>query len=409
MIQVNLYKRNSNGEPVEWWIRSSDKGDTGLGIGYGKVGYRTHLETVDVTMQSCKKEFESRIAAKKKEGYKELQEIYDNAPQNLDDKALYNFLDTYLPKFNNSSNGASLAMLAKTLEDNKPFEKYGMLRGQWKINGERCIVGARQDTEDMFNPIKLTFHSRTGTEWKLPYLEGYLLTVIPKDMLDMMIEEGAQLDGELYLPGYNINEINHFIKNPTAPQHKLLQYWLYDFAMESMKYDYRRMILSENFGQYSDNDYTPKFNSKNDHLNNKQGLIYLPEMIVGDYNSAIAVRDNFIDLGFEGLILRNPEAEYDFGARRVGHMYKFKKILDGKFQIVDIVPEGKKRQNLGKFVLKNDINDSTFECTYNAPHGDQEFILIHRDTFIGKYVKVEYRERSGVEQVPFHAKAISIL
>ena len=90
-------------------------------------------------------------------------------------------------------------------------------------------------------------------------------------------------------------------------------------------------------------------------------------------------------------------------------MYKFKKILDGKFEIIDIVPEGKKRSNLGKFVLRNDINDALFECTYNASHTEQEYILAHKKDHIGKYVKVEYRERSGVDEVPFHAKGISII
>ena len=144
-------------------------------------------------------------------------------------------------------------------------------------------------------------------------------------------------------------------------------------------------------------------------LNNKNTIVFLPEKIVGNFDNAIHMRDYFIELGFEGLILRNPNEEYDFGARRIGHMYKFKKIFDGKFEIIDIVPEGKKRSNLGKFVLRNDINDALFECTYNAPHADQEFILNHKEDYIGKYVKVEYRERSGVDEVPFHAKGISII
>ena len=62
-------------------------------------------------------------------------------------------------------------------------------------------------------------------------------------------------------------------------------------------------------------------------------------------------------------------------------MYKFKKIFDGKFEIIDIIPEGKKRSNLGKFVLRNDINDALFECTYNAPHSVLEEILINKSNY----------------------------
>lgn len=403
-METKLYKRAANGEPQEWWIRLGNNPDAPIGIGYGKVDGITHTDLINVTMKSAQKEYESRIAAKKKEGYKELSELYDNAPSDLsNDSTLYNYLSIHLPKYNISSNGQILPMLAKTLEDNKIFVKNGTYRGQWKINGLRCLVGA-QKIEDMFQPIHLIFQSREGTLWNLPYLEAKLLDILPSEILDLMIDEGAYLDGEIYLPGYKVNDINHFVKNSAAPQHKDLQYWLYDVAVESMLYHDRRMILEDNF-----ENHIPKFNSLNDHLNNKDTLIFLPEILVYDIFSAIAARDNFIDLGFEGLILRNPDSEYGFGKRSVGLMHKFKKIEDGLFVIVDIVPEGTKRSNLCKLILRNDINDSTFECTVNTTQKEQERILLDKEKYIGHSARVQYRERSGVTQVPFHAKCVEIL
>ena len=403
MPEVKLYKRAANGEPQEWWIRISNGNNPTIGIGYGKVGGITHTNVITPTMTSAQKEYESRIAAKKKEGYKEISELYDNAPKDLSGySTLYNYLVTHLPKYNVSSNGQILPMLAKTLEDNKIFVKNGIYRGQWKINGLRCLVGAEK-VEDMFQPIHLIFQSREGTLWNLPYLEAKLLDILPSEMLDLMIDEGAYLDGEIYLPGYQVNDINHFVKNNTAPQHRKLQYWLYDVAVESMPYHDRRMILEENF-----ENHIPKFNSLDDHLNNKDTLVFLPEMLVGDYNSAVAVRDNFIDLGFEGLIIRNPNSEYGFGKRSVGLMHKFKKIEDGLFTIVDIIPEGSKRSNLCKLVLRNDVNESSFECTVNTTQKKQEEILNNREEYIGHLARIQYRERSGVTKVPFHAKCVSI-
>ena len=89
-------------------------------------------------------------------------------------------------------------------------------------------------------------------------------------------------------------------------------------------------------------------------------------------------------------------------------MMKFKRKEDGKFLIVDIIPEGK-RINLPKFVCKNDINDELFEVTINKPQAEQEEILIHKSNYINKLILVEFRERSGVKEVPFHAKGIKIL
>ena len=90
-------------------------------------------------------------------------------------------------------------------------------------------------------------------------------------------------------------------------------------------------------------------------------------------------------------------------------MMKFKRKEDGKFLIVDIIPEGK-RTNLPKFICKNDINDELFEVTLNKPQAEQEEILIHKSNYIGKYLAlVEYRERSGIKEVPFHAKMIEFI
>ena len=115
----------------------------------------------------------------------------------------------------------------------------------------------------------------------------------------------------------------------------------------------------------------------------------------------------YIASGFEGLILRNPSAEYQFGKRNQA-MFKFKKVDDGKFIIVDITSEHK-RSDLPLFVLRNDINDELFECSINKPQDIQRYILIHKEKYIGKYMKVEFRARSGVNQVPFHARGIDIV
>lgn len=396
---ITLYKRNSNGKPIFWTI---DARLADIKVQYGIVGKEGRVEYI-TTHRNLKDEVNSLIKAKRKEGYKELQDLYDNAPKLIDPDNLYNYLNNYLPKFNTHADGAFIPMLCKTLEDNKPFEK-GNYFGQWKINGERCIITAEVE-KGLFETIKLHYRSREGVDWtdKLNYLDNYLLPCIPNEIIDMMIEEGVALDGELYLPGYGINEINSFIKNTELPQHYKLQYWLYDICIENMSAMKRQDVLNEYFYPC-----TRMFKSKNSHLNNKNVLNHLPFDEVTDINDAILKRDNYISLGFEGLVIRKADAEYQFGGRRNNSMLKFKKKEDGLFTIVDIIPEGIKRSNLGKFVLKNDINDELFECSYNATHEKQEEILINKNNYIGKNALVEYRERSGIKQCPFHARAISI-
>lgn len=403
-----LYKRNTQGKPLFWsiWIDHNYINPKIINVKYGLVGKDGRLEPI-VATRKIQDEVESLIKAKRKEGYKELVDLYDNAhiaEQDISKLGLVHYLDTYLPKFNTDNNGAFIPMLCKTLEDNKPFER-GEYFGQWKINGERCIITADKTT-GLFEEIKLHYRSREGVDWtdKLSYLDEFLLPCIPEDIVDMMLEEGVGLDGELYLPGYGINEINSFIKNTELPQHYKLQFWMYDLCVENMSAYSRQHVLIDNFKKY-----VPLYlKTKEDHLNNNNKLILLPNEDIEDISNAIKRRDYYISLGFEGLVIREKSAEYQFGGRRNNSMLKFKKKEDGLFEIIDIVPEGRKRANLGKFVLKNDINNAEFECTYNAPHSAQEEILANKDSYIGKKCLVEFRERSGISRVPFHAKAIKI-
>ena len=398
-----LYKRNSKGKPIFWQI--NDIGNNTIRVYYGLVGKEGRTETYN-TNRKVEDEIKSAINSKRKEGYKELQDLYDNAPYNeTNNTNLFIYLNTYLPKFNTHEDGRFIPMLCKTLEDNKPFEKHSY-SGQWKINGERCIITAFKD-DDLFQTIHLNYRSREGVDWtdKLRYLDEYLIPNISKTILDMMIEEGVGLDGELYLPGYTINDINSFIKNTELPQHYQLQYWMYDICIPDMSAIARYCTLESNF-----NTLIYEFKSKESHLNNKERLLLLPSYNdINNFQDAIRRRDQFIDLGFEGLVIRDDAASYQFGGKRNQAMMKFKRKEDGKFIIMDIIPEGK-RTNLPKFICRNDINDELFEVTLNKPQVEQEEILIHKSNYIGKYLAlVEYRERSGVKQVPFHSKIIELI
>ena len=395
-----LFKRNAKGDPISWSIHEWGQNNEYI-VHYGAVGGHKHSEIIKAKL-SRGNEIESRIKAKRKEGYKEVSELKDNAPLKIDrDCVLLSFLNTYLPKNNTTDDGFTLPMLAKVLKDNKPFDKRRYL-GQYKINGVRCIIGAVK-VNDLFNPIRLTYRSREGTDWtpKLSWMDEVIKPELEDDLLDAMLEEGACLDGELYLPGYKVNDINSFVKNEKLPQHYQLQYWCYDIAIDNMSYEARRKFRTENIDRIC---YT--FDTYDQHLNNKSKLILLPDVVISDIDDATRFRDKFIGLGFEGLIIRDVNSAYQFGARNLA-MLKYKRVDDAKFKIVDVVPEGV-RTNLCKFVLRNDINDKEFECTGNFDHSRQEYILKHKEEYIGKYATVAFRERSGVNDLPFHAKVINI-
>lgn len=400
-MKIWLYRKNNAEQPYRWSAElNADK--TYITVQYGIVGKATYTDSYKVTQKDADKELLSRYNEKRKQGYIAITEIKDNAqlPPVEDEQARYAYLATYLPSYrNNENNGNILPMLAKTYTGNI-WKKTSCMLGQWKINGLRCFITAYKG-DTIFNPVRLKFQSREGIVWNtLTALEDYLFDSLSADIIQNMLDDNWALDGEIYLPGYNVNEINHFVKDPNDIHNKLLQFWCYDIAIPEMVQHKRDRIRL---------DIKPFtiFDSKDKHLNNKKQLVILPTYHICNDTDAYAWRDKFIDLGFEGLILRNPDADYQYGRRRVGYMEKFKTKTDGKFEIVDIQPE--RKRNLPIITCRNDINDSTFETRFSMPHDKQEYILNHKEDYIGKFVFISYGERSGVEKVPFHIKEVSLI
>lgn len=395
-----LYRKNNFNKPTFWYI-TPVHATHNLYVRYGVVGtWGTSTTIICSNNRDLKAELESKIKAKRKEGYKYLDEIKDNCSLPVEE-GLYDYLVKYLPINRTSADNNLLPMLAKVYDptNTKIFENSRL--GQRKINGLRCFISAYKDN-DLFATSHLRFQSREGTVWdSLKDLEQYLLTyVITHEFLTKMIEDNYILDGELYLPGYSVNEINHFVKDPTCKENKLLQYWCYDLAIENESQEGRITILNSYFGHRVTN-----FNSKEEHLAITNRFNLVKSVYVYGPNDALRFRDVYINQGFEGLILRDRTAEYQFG-RRNQSMIKYKKSTDGVFKVIDIKPEGFKRSNIALLVCKNDINSAEFECHVNGSLDYQSQVLRDKDDYIGKSVYIEYGERSGVNKVPFHLTTV---
>lgn len=396
-----LYRRNNNGMPTVWWA-SFNSDTNSIAVFYGLVRGNIRKEVYTVTQKDGNKELESRYNEKIKQGYQYLNEICDmhDRPPVEDENSLelFNFLNTYLPKdLSNGNSNLLLPMLAKTYNGNV-WKKVSCMYGQYKINGLRCIITAYIQN-DMFKPIRLRFQSREGIIWNtLENLSDYLLSIIPTNIIRDMIDGYVALDGEIYLPGYTINQINHFVKDANCVENKLLQFWCYDIMMEGNQ-------AHRNMYRYHIKKPT-SFNSIKEHYNNKERLIILHNKYITNDNEAIDARNHFINLGFEGLILRNAKTDYQYGRRRANYMEKFKDAAEGDFIILDIYKE--KKRDLPILLCKNDINNEKFETRLSVSHIVQQEVLFDSQSYIGRTVHIEYGERSGVARVPFHIKTVVI-
>ena len=401
MVTNKYYRRNNNGKPQVWWAYIDNKD---VIVYHGLLGGKIREERYVVTKKSVDAEMKSRINDKVKAGYITLCEVVDDTGtppvEDINNPVLAAYLERYLPyDLSNGRDKTILAMLAKTYTG-KVWEKEAIMLGQPKINGLRCLITASRNN-NMFKPYSLKFQSREGVVWNtLSNLEDYLLSVLPASFVNNMIDEGWAMDGEVYLPGYSVNDINHFVKDATAPENKLLQYWCYDLAIEDM--------TQENRDKIRFNIEYPKFNICGDtHINNKDRLIILNSMTITNDEQAVKARNLLLGCGYEGLILRNPNTEYQFGRRRVGYMEKFKTATEGDFMVVDIYKEEKR--NLPILLCQNDVNDAKFETRLSDTFEVQEAVLNHKHSFIGDYVHIHFGERSGVNKVPFHIKDVKFV
>ena len=397
-----LYKRNAKGNPIQWSASLVD--DETIKLEYGIVGKSLHVETYRPKRETSK-EFTSIVKAKIKEGGKELAELYDNAPSHLGGQDLINYLNTYLPKNNTGKEGFVLPMLAKILDRDK---HEGTGYGQWKINGVRCNISAKTVGEGLFQQDSLEFRSREGGYYICPALEQYLMNIIPKNFYKLMKEENYVLDGELYIPGEELNNIVSAAKNIRNPLNQKLQFWCYDLAIEDTLQFKRFDILYHHFAGLKLPMETKSESLRYNHYYNKNRFVLLPHYNIRGVQDCSFYCSMFTVAGFEGLIVRNPEKEYQFGKRNDA-MLKVKPLFDGRFRIVDIIPEGYKRSNLSKFILKNDINEETFEMTPVGTFDQKEEYLRDKDLYIGRLAFVEYRSRGGVTNVPCHGNVIRVL
>ena len=398
-----LYRRNSNGEPYVWQCNIFDYQT--IVVKHGVVGKKISTDFYK-TNRNVNDEVKSRRNAKIKSGYKAITAIKDSnsLPVEGSIQQLRSWLATYLPCDRDTADGILLPMLAKVY-DRKVFDRCPSYIGQYKINGLRCFAKPYVKQGDLFHPYGIQFQSREGTIWNsLTNLEEYLLSVIPNDVLDKMIADEMVLDGEIYLPGHTINEINHFVKDPNCTENKLLQYWVYDIAVDETPQWKRTKFINDYFHRFQ-----RIFETKSYHLNNTNRLIALPNIDVSNDSMALIARNQFIELGFEGLILRNPDECYDYGKRRVGVMVKYKKTDDGIFEVIDIKPEGVKRADIPLLVCKNDINDELFEVHLSASLKEQREVLINKEKYLHKKIYISYGERSGINQVPFHVREVRFI
>lgn len=334
--------------------------------------------------QACN-EMSSKHQHKKLTGYKSLDDLNIGTTPSNDDDLLF-VLNNTLPKYNTDKDGDAQPMKAqqyyKTATDGTktPRIKFPCL-GQPKYNGVRCTAKLVND--------KAQFKSKNGVVYaQLPHLEVEMTKVLMFCRNHM--GRDFVLDGELYIHGYILSDIKSAVTkgNMYTP---LVTFEMYDVAIADIPQVLRLSILST---------------IKHEALEGTKSINVTTTIDIRSDEQAQLVTDEWIKNRYEGGIFRAPKATYKFGSRPVT-MTKLKRKEDAEFEIIDVVPM-KKYPNLGMFICKNNINDSTFTVVAEGDHETKAKYLDDRLELIGQPLTVEFYERTKApKEVPFHAVGIT--
>ena len=281
---------------------------------------------------------------------------------------------------------------------------------QPKLNGYRGVMMKEQLSvgEGIFNRSeeKVTIKTKEGHEYVLPHIINKALEY--KDLFS----NDLAYDGEVYYHGESISELkrripmrkrtSQTISNPSKdPLGTSLV--IFDLPIPNTSQAERFSILKD--VTYECNIPILTLNDM-DSVHDYPIYVLLPQTVHSD-EEVFTYRDECIIKGFEGCVVRDLESEYHFGGRHKT-MMKAKRIITSEFVIEDIVLVNQdSRRTYINFVLRNDVNNLTFESTPEGTEEDRLDYLENKESYIGKSATVKYYERT-VNKLPFHSNVVDV-
>lgn len=243
---------------------------------------------------------------------------------------------------------------------------------QPKLNGVRVTA-----YHTPFHDVTLT--SREGMRYDVQHVQEALTT---------LMSPGQVWDGELDLGNeYELGDVTGALK-PGSENHHLLKFHVFDAVHKNHPFTTRMQSV---------------INAMNDHRNHPIVKI-VPAYSCSSFEHMDTQHDFFVDQGYEGIIIRDLDAPYDYGQKGEA-MFKYKKFQDQEFKILDVVPD--KDGTGGLFILETDngefgdlITEPTFTCRPKGTNEQRLHVLENPGFYVGKRLTVRFSQRlkSGVPE-----------
>ena len=343
---TTLYKRNKNGSIQQWSIHTLPNGQ--FEVVYGQVNGAMQSQVTQcepknlgranatTPEQQAQFEVDALIAKKLKSGY------------------------VYEP---NETSSVMTPMKVKSYQQQLHNVKFPCFSAA-KLDGVNAIY-KRVDG-------KLIIYSRGGEVYPpIPHLESLV-----HQAMDAF--NSNELNGELYIHGEYLQDIQSAVKKPNQLSPKL-SFCIFDIADSIEEFYERAMIMHK----YYNFDTT---------INSTVSVIYNVTCL-----SMKDIEQHYTectDFGYEGTVIKNQSALYEHNVRS-SDMFKYKKAQSAEFRILSYELD------------KHGSPVFTLQCTAGEfkakPIGSREFWkLFNPSEYIGNWAMVEYEtlSKSGIPLKP---------
>ena len=202
-----------------------------------------------------------------------------------------------------------------------------------------------------------------------------------------------ELDGELYIHGEDFETINSIVSRTINihEDYDKIEFHIFDIVSEAPQL--QRLAYLTNYCNFK-----------------TLPIEVVQNRLAYSFQDIMRIYEEFLDLGYEGIIVRHKLAPYI--RRRSTYVLKFKAKKEDIYKIVgykeEISIEGKPKNRLGAIIcIGNDIDEFSVGSGLN----DETRVSLWKDkeALVGKYLKVAYQSitaKKGVPRFPIFMEVI---
>lgn len=373
MKSTTLITRDSKGKirVVEVSYESTSSGYVIHRTTYQYRGKQTEQPDIEITKGKAKRTLLEQVELEYASHLKKYQDKgYKLIPGNISQYKEED-LNKILPEHTTDANGFKKHMLAKQSEKvaASTFDKLKYWYASRKIDGVRCSF--------YWDGFQIKTASRGGGDYDMAVRQ---MIQHPQLIEFFRKHPDYVLDGELYKHGKSLQQISGAVRKEKEST-PWLEYYIYDVMIPDMVFEKRLEILEE-IKEELQLDFQPE----REWGENALHFQMVPHEKVTGWNAIKKLHDIYVEEGWEGCVIRDPNKPYKFGGRG-SEMIKVKMYQDAEFEITGL-SEGLREEDMC-FTL---VTDDGIEFKAK-PMGSRELKQQYRedlDNLIGKMATVKF-------------------